>query len=167
MSRGEAEVNNIIEAVYDDAKAYSLRDRGLQPEAINDVGHVIRMRLGCRAAENLMLADETLALAGMSWPTLQERITQWAAANGQHQYHADVRAFIEQGFNRKRHDLKTIRNVLIGLFSNKPWEVLVGQAIAQLALNDGPAAPNSLRDYLGPKVCVRLLKLKLRVPRRL
>jgi hypothetical protein len=158
----ETEVNNIIESVYDDAKGFSLRDRDLHPEAIDDVGHVTRMRLSCRAAENLMLANEALALAETDWATLQQRLTQWAAANGHHQYHADVRTFIENGFNRKEHELKTIRNVLIGLISNKPWEVLVGQAIAQLAQNDDATTVGSLRDYLGEKVCEQILKLRPR-----
>lgn len=39
----EREVNNVIESVYDDAKGYSLRDRDLHPELINDLGHVLRM----------------------------------------------------------------------------------------------------------------------------
>jgi ABC-type cobalamin/Fe3+-siderophores transport system ATPase subunit len=61
----ETEVNNIIGAVYDSAMGLSLRDRDLQPELIDDVGHVIRMRLSCRAAENLMLANEVLASTGL------------------------------------------------------------------------------------------------------
>ena len=105
----ETEVNDIIEAVYDDARSYSLRDKDVHPDTIDDFGHVVRMRLKCRTAENLMLADETLALAGIDWPTLQERIRQWAGANQQHQYHADVQSFIDQGFDRKLHELKTIR----------------------------------------------------------
>ncbi len=155
----ETEVNNIIESVYDDAKGYSLRDRDLHPELINDVGHVIRMRLSCRAAENLMLSDEALALAGTDWVTLQENVRQWADANAGHKYYADVRAFTEGGFDRKGHDLKTIRNILIGLITNKPWEFLVGQAIAALAVSGGKIAEGSLRGYLGTKVCQEILKL--------
>jgi hypothetical protein len=67
--------------------------------------------------------------------------------------------FIDGGFQRKDHDLKSIRNILIGLVSNKPWEVLVGQAIAALANTEGQASPGSLKDYLGSKVCERLLGL--------
>ena len=153
----ETEVNNVIESVYDDARGYSLRDRDLNPEAINDVGHVIRMRLSCRAAENLMLADEALALAGIMWSDVQKLIMEWAASNTQHMYHADVQEFISSGFDRKNHDLKKIRNVIVGLISNKPWEVLVGQAIAQLAQNGGPYTSGSLRDFLSEKVYVRIV----------
>jgi energy-coupling factor transporter ATP-binding protein EcfA2 len=157
LSQFETEVNNVIETVYDDAKAYSLRDRDVGPEAIDDVGHVIRMRLSCRAAENLMLSDEALAAAGTNWTELQEGIRCWVQSNTGHRFHADMRAFVDSGFDRKGHDLKTIRNILIGLMSTKPWEVLVGQTIAALSRSGGPNTEGSLRDYLGAKVCENLL----------
>ena len=140
-------------AVYDDARAYSLRDRDLHPELIDDLGHVTRMRLACRAAENLMLTDDALARAGTNWATLQQKIRVWVASNGQHQYHADVQAFVDDGFDRKVHDLKNIRNILVGLISNKPWEVLVGQSIAAAILDANPnVGEGSLSDYLGAKI---------------
>jgi ABC-type branched-subunit amino acid transport system ATPase component len=160
FSEFESETNNIIESVYDNARAYSLRDRDLEPEAISNVGHIVRMRLACRAAENLMLANQTLAIAGSNWQEFQERASQWVKANSAHPYHAEVEAFVQGKFNRKDYDLKNIRNILVGLVSNKPWEVLVGQAIGQLAqsrreiISDG-----SLRSYLGEAVCQKILKL--------
>jgi ABC-type cobalamin/Fe3+-siderophores transport system ATPase subunit len=155
----ENEVNNIVEAVYDNSQVYSLRDRDLQPEFIDDVGQVVRMRLGCRAAENLMLSNDVLVTAGVTWALMQERLRQWAASNASHQYHSDVQAFIDGGFLRKDHDLKSIRNIIVGLMSNKPWEVLVGQAIATLARNGGTSDTDTLRDYLGAKVSERILRL--------
>lgn len=157
LAEYETEVSNIIDAVYDNAKAYSLRDRDEHPELIADEGHVTRMRLSCRAAENLMLSDDVLASTGTTWPALQDKIRAWAAANAGHQYHADVVAFIDGGFDRKGHDLKTIRNILLGLISNKPWEVLVGQRIAALARTPTGFIEGSLSDYLGEKVCTELL----------
>ena len=41
----ERTVDEVIGAVYDDAVALSIRDRDVQPEEIDDVGHVRRMRL--------------------------------------------------------------------------------------------------------------------------
>ena len=157
----ETEVNNILEADYDDAVGFSLRDRDQQPEMINDVGHIKRMRLACRAAENLMLSDEVLVLAGTDWGTMQERIKEWVTNFGSHQYHADVKAFVDMGFDRKSHDLKTIRNILIALISTKPWEVLVGQAIGMLAKSRFwyKRTQGSLGDFLGEKVATNILKL--------
>jgi hypothetical protein len=159
FSEFETEVNDILDAVYDDAKAYSLRDRDLQPEAINDVGHVRRMRLACRAAENLMLTDDVLQRVGTDWPTLRGKIEAWAAAFGGHQYHAEVVGFLEGGCDRMGYRLKDIRNILAGLMTNKPWEIVVGQSIAALARPNNSEGEHSLRKYLGAKVCTYLLEL--------
>jgi predicted ATPase len=155
----EAEVNNIIESVYDDACGFSLRDRDQHPELSENVGHVIRMRLSCRAAENLMLCDECLDSVGLDWPAFQDKLRAWAEANRTHQYRSDVQVFIDTGFDRRNCDLKTIRNIVIGLMSNKPWEVLVGQTIANLSRDGGNNKEGSIRDFLGEKVCKNILNL--------
>jgi energy-coupling factor transporter ATP-binding protein EcfA2 len=155
----ETEVNSLIEAVYDNAKAYSLRDRDTGPEEIEDAGNVIRMRLSCRAAENLMLTNEALACVGTTWKLFQDNIRAWVAVNTTHKYHAEMQRFADAGFDRKSHDLKNIRMILIGLMSTKPWEVLVGQTIAALAKNGGASEEGSIRNFLGVKVCERLLGL--------
>ena len=155
----ETEVGKIIDSVYDNGRAYSLRDRDLQPEQIGDIGSVIRMRLSCRAAENLMLSNDVLELAEVDWPTYRQRLESWIDSNPEHQYFAEVLAFADDDFNRKGHDLKEIRNILIGLMSSKPWEVLVGKAIARLVIDDGANEPDSLKDFLGERVCLALLKL--------
>lgn len=157
LSEYETEVGNIIDAIYDHAKAFSLRDRDLHPEMINDLGHVIRMRLSCRTAENLMLSNDVLTAEGLDWESMQKNVITWIAANSAHQYHGDMQAFMDGGFDRKGHDLKTIRNILVGLISNKPWEVLVGQRIAALSAVPTALIADSLADYLGSKVCIELL----------
>ena len=86
-------------------------------------------------------------------------MSRWLGPNVDHQYHADVSEFLNSGYDRKDHDIKSIRNILVGLISNKPWEVLVGQAIARLSKDGGPVTGGSLRDYLGEKVCQKILKL--------
>ena len=159
LAEYETEVSNLIQAVYDDAQGFSLRDRDLAPEYIDDVGPIIRMRLSCRAAENLMLTDDVLDLAGTNWPSLQSSLEKWIESNANHQYYAKVCAFVKEGFDRKGHDLKDIRIILLSLVSNKPWEVLVGQAIARLSTEGGGSDSGSLRDFLGQKVCQTLLKL--------
>jgi predicted ATPase len=153
----ENEVNELVGAVYDNPTAYSMRDRDEAPELIEDLGSVIRMRLSCRAAENLMLSDDVLVSAGSTWEQLQADILIWIAGNPFHKYHANMKAFADLGFDRSGADLKEIRNIILGLISNKPWEVLVGQSIATLAKAPTAAAANSLREYLGAKVCNHLL----------
>lgn len=157
----ETEVNKLISSVYDNARAFSLRDRDSSPEAIDDVGSVIRMRLSCRAAENLMLSDDVLALAGTDWPSLREAIDAWIANNGGHKFHGEMVSFRDASFDRKGFDLKNVRNILVGLISHKPWEVLVGQTIARVVKNGGGfAGDHSLSAYLGEKVCRHVLRME-------
>jgi predicted ATPase len=156
----EGEVNSLIEAVYENAKAFSLRDRDLHPGTIDDVGHLVRMRLACRAAENLMLTDDALALAGTGWDGLRVEIEAWAGGHPDHKYAGAMQEFINSGLDRKNHSLKDIRNILVSLMTNKPWEVLVGQAIAAVARGEGGNGEHSIRVYLGAKACEHLLGIE-------
>lgn len=163
FSEFEVEVNNILQSVYDNAQAFSIRDRDKTPEEIDDLGSIVRARLACRAAENLMLCDEVLRSSGIEWTELKSRILSWIESNSSHPYYNDMVLFADEGFDRKNHDIKTIRNITLGLFSNKPWEVLVGQSIARLANNDRPLTLSdaSLQAFLGAKICTALLKKDL------
>lgn len=153
----ETEANNIIDAVYDNARGYSLRDRDIGSEAIDDVGHIVRMCLSCRASENLMLSDDVLKFAGTNWNDLQDAIRNFVAESSHHPYHKAMKTFLDEGLDRKGADLKDIRMVLAGFISKKPWEVLVGQAIAALDGTSGLENENSLPSYLGQKVCQEIL----------
>jgi len=154
----EAEVVKILESVYDFAVGFSLRDRDLGPTEISDLGPIKRLRLNCRSAENLLVSDEVLARADLSWGVLQSRIDEWLTSNTTHPHYAAMRAFQGTGFDRSNSDLKEIRNDLVGLMgSNKPWEVLVGQTIAGLGGDPGNIAPCSIRTFLGSRVCQLLL----------
>ncbi|HPE12625.1 MAG TPA: AAA family ATPase [Actinomycetota bacterium] len=157
----ERDVVRILDAVYDDAIGYSLRDRDSDPLEITDLGPLKRMRLNCRAAENLLLTDEVIASTGSEWETLAGRIHEWLPANMAHPHHSAMEAFAFSGFDRMNGDLKEIRNDLMGLLgSNKPWEVVVGQAIARLILVAPDSGPTSLVTFLGPSVCRRLLGIE-------
>lgn len=159
LSAFESEVAKIIGAVYDGAVGYSLRDRDDDPAEIGDIGPVKRFRLNSRAAENLLLSADVLARENITWAELQTRITTWISNNPTHPHFSEVSVFAQEGFDRRNADLKVIRNDLVGLMgSNKPWEILVGQAIAALARGEGLTDPDSLREYLGNELCDVLLK---------
>lgn len=155
----ENAARDVVESVYDNAIGYSVRDRDLDPEEIGNLGSIVRMRLSCRASENLMLSDDALNIVGSDWNAFTALVEHWAKINVGHQYHEEVAAFVAGGFERKRHDIKDIRNILIGLVTNKPWEVVVGQAIGQLTIQEHQHAAGSLRNFLGEKICHNLLKL--------
>lgn len=160
LNQYEIEVGKIVKSVYDNARGFSLRDRDDNPEEIDDKVSVIRMRLSCRAAENLILSDEVLNNLGTNWPELETRLNTWIESNEAHSKYDDMVAFRDSEFNRKGFDLKEIRNILIGQSnSNKPWEIAVGQAIGQLKSGSIPQdfSDNKLCNYLGEKTINTLI----------
>lgn len=156
MNQYEEAASGIIESVYENAKAYSLRDRDDQPYEIADLGSVFRMRLMCRNAENLIVSDDVLDELGTNWPDLQSGLEKWIADNPTHIRFAAATAFRDSGWDRKGFQLKELRMVIVGITgSNKPWEVAVGQAIARLAERDSES-DHSLASYLGGKAVATL-----------
>lgn len=157
LERYENVAADIIGAVYDNAVAYSLRDRDDASYEIDDKPHVIRMRLYCRSAENLILSDDVLALLGTDWLAFQECMRDWVGKNGDHSQFASVKGFAE-GFDRVGAAVKDLRNLFMVIAgSNKPWEVAVGQSIAGLNSRSSQAE-GSLISMLGPKA-VKSLRL--------
>lgn len=148
----EMKANELISSVYENARAFSLRDRDNDPYEIADVGSVVRFRLMCRNAENLIVSDDALADLGTNWTDLRDGLEKWIEDNPAHSRHADAVAFRDAGWDRRGFQLKNLRTVIVGISgSTKPWEVAVGQSIAKLNERrfDGE---NSLKAYLGPKI---------------
>lgn len=157
----EEEVRKVVSSIYDAPRAFSLRDRDDGPEEIDDLPPVSRMRLSCRAIENLLLCDDVLAVFGLDWDGAKEKIDRWIDSQPEHVRFDDMAAFRASGYPRKSADLKQIRLVLVDAIfgSTKSWEVLVGQAIAGADRPDAGDAPatDSLQAYLGAKTCNFLL----------
>lgn len=156
----EQEAQKIIQTVYDNAKGYSLRDKDNSTGEIDDLLPIIRMRLSCRNAENLLLSDEVLRLLGVTWAQVKERIDTWLETNSQHTHFAIMSGFKAGGYDRKDYDIKEIRNDLMGIIgSAKPWEVVVGQAIAHSSWNDGTNfdEEGKILSYLGKKVVENII----------
>lgn len=158
----ETESNNIINSVYDDAKGYSLRDRDGVEGEMRDYDHLIRMKLSCRNAENLLLSDESLSVLGVNWSDLKLKINQWISRNSDHSHYSIMTGFRDGGFDRMSFDIKDIRNDIMGIVgSSKPWEIVVGQAIAGLDLSSIDAidfnAEGEMNTFLGEKVVRNLL----------
>ena len=49
-----------LPSLCDEPKAFSVRDRDDALGQLDDLGPMVRLRLECRTAENLILADDTL-----------------------------------------------------------------------------------------------------------
>ncbi len=158
----EDQIEEIAKAIYENAKAYSLRDRDDSPYEIDDKLVVKRMRLFCRAAENLIVTDDVLKSLGTDWDKMKAAIEDWLVKFPNHQQYAAMNAFKNTNYNRLETDLKPVRNVLMMLAgSQKAWEVVVGQAIAKLLTETALVGEHSLTAYLGPKL-IAALNLTLR-----
>lgn len=160
MARYEQEVEQIISSVYDNAKAFSLRDRDEGEEAISDLKIIKRFKLSCRASENLLLTNEVLVWLGISWEELKQCIDRWIELNVSHPHHAEMLAFKESNYDRKNFDLKNIRNDLMHVTGKSmAWEVAVGKTIGKLISEDKieSAEDDSIFCYLGNKLVSALL----------
>jgi hypothetical protein len=149
-----------LPSLYDDPRAFSVRDRDDVTSQLDDLGPVIRCRLGCRTAENLILADETLKLAGTTWDRVIDGCKKWLEAYPDHTKYAAMKDFADTSFDRFNAKLKDLRNILTAILGvSRPWEVLVGQAIAELTNGNAAGGDHNLRKYLGEKVCTKILAL--------
>lgn len=158
MNNFEQEAKKIMETVYDDAKGYSLRDRDDNDEEINDVLPLVRIRLAYRTCENLLLSNEVLKSLGYTWEEVKILIDKWLIVHKGHQHYTDMINFRDSGYDRKSHNIKILRNDLMGMVgSNKPLEVVVGKAISD-ALQSGKrnADDGGILNYLGERVVKNL-----------
>ncbi len=157
----EEEARKIINAVYDNPKAYSLRDKDDNPEEIDDLPPVTRFRLSCRSAENILLTDEVLSSLDTNWDQVKQKIDEWLASNPDHVKYEALKSFKDAGLDRKNSDIKEIRMLLIGavIGSNKPWEVAVGQKIGELKVKDDTdfVLEGSIFNFLGEKLSKKII----------
>ena len=158
----ERETQKIIQNLYDEAKGYSLRDCDDEECEIENLPPIIRMRLSCRASENLLLSDEVLAKLKFSWDKLKAKMDIWLERNSDHVHHEIMDNFKNSGYDRKSFDIKDIRNDIMGIIgSEKPWEVVVGQTIASTKWDTYGcySKEGKLGAFLGRKVVENLLHI--------
>jgi len=152
LTEWEDWLNRFLPVLYDVPKAFSLRDLDDAARAdINDLDHVVRIRLNCYAIENLLLSDQVLEAHGFNAETFKAALQARVDRIPDHKYTQALQALVADFENRRTLNVKDVRNIVVAeLGSNKPWEVLLGQSIAANA-----AAPNqdphSMQSYLGQK----------------
>ncbi|MBZ1345520.1 MAG: hypothetical protein KY055_02755, partial [Candidatus Nealsonbacteria bacterium] len=79
--------------------------------------------------------------------------------NTEHPHCFVMQKFKENNYDRKNADLKEIRNDLMGIIgSSKPWEVVVGQVVANLNWNEQTdfSKEGGIYNFLGEKVVKNL-----------
>lgn len=157
MTKWEQWLNNFLPSIYDDPKAFSIRDLDDSEQAdIDDIGCVTRTRLNCYAIENLLLTNECLEAHGYSQEEFCAKMKQWANLNPDHQTTEALNSLLENFAHRRTIKIKDLRNIILALLgTSKPWEVLVGQLIVNNSKKASDDA-NSLHTYLGGKVVEKL-----------
>ena len=91
-------------------------------------------RLQCYAIENLLLSDQALAVLRKTWEEFQVLANAWLEENEAHQDTGKIRELIKAEDRLRHTKIKPIRQLVCSIAkSNKPWEVVVGQAIGSRA----------------------------------
>ncbi len=95
------------------------------------------------------MTDQCLEILKTDWRTFQEKVHEWLE---KHTEHKDVELIkqLANSQDRLRHNkIKSIRQLICSLCgSEKPWEIVVGQAIAQVQ-QGATAIDNMLVDFVG------------------
>jgi len=156
--QGEMEdvCSKLLLAIYDEPCSYSIRDGDGHSEELGAVGPVRRFRLRCYEIENALVTDDCLRLLlgsgveGEPWEGFKAKAWEWIIANPNHSDVALERELVESRDRLRHRKIKAIRKLTCGIAgTKKPWEVVVGQAIAALRQEDIEDQSDCLASYLG------------------
>lgn len=150
--------SRMLAAIYDEPKAYSIRDGDGKREGLEPIGPVIRMRLNCYELENTLLSDECLESLDTNWPTFKAQIAAWIKGHPDHQDSDLLRELAASDDRLRDRKIKRIRVLVAPIAGkDKPWEVIVGQAIGRMATTRANDNPFSLADFLGKEIVGTLI----------
>ncbi len=149
----------MLTALYDKPVAYSLRDGDGTTAALAKVGPVIRFRLQCYAIENALVTTECLVKLGIDWAKFQKLAASWIEENKGHEDVALLKELTASGDRLRHKKIKDIRQLVVSIAgSTKPWEVIVGQALATtIETASNPADPFALLAFIGEEAAKQLL----------
>jgi len=144
---------NLLNALYDNPVALSLRDGdGVVDQPLEHRPPIKRYRLQCYAIENLLLTDPCLDIMGATWEGFVGAVQQWAGNNPEHRDKPLIEELAGSNDRFRHRKIKSIRQLVCTLLGcNKPWEVVVGQAIGMLKVED-LSNSNMLVDFLGEEM---------------
>lgn len=145
----ENDCDSLMRSIYDDPLAISIRDGDGSDEKLQKIGCVIRFRLQCYAAENLLLTDDVLKSFGIDWIEFKYRTNSWCKANSDHKYTNELIRLIDSDTRLRNNKIKNIRQLIPAILeSKKPWEVHVGQTLGRIDNSSGSNS-HSLVEYVG------------------
>lgn len=157
----ETFTDRMLGAIYDTPLAYSLRDGDGTAGLLSRVGCVVRFRLQCYAIENTLLTTECLAKMNInSWADFEIKTAAWIAANAGHCSIPQLNDLLASDNRLRNVKIKDIRNVILAITgTKKPWEVVVGQALADaIGTSSQPADPFGLFVFVGADAAKTLLQ---------
>lgn len=157
LNQWEEWLSKFLPVLYDAPQSYSLRDLDQTSNTeINDIEGVYRIKLNCYAMENLLLTDQVLEMHGFTCETFKAALSLRVEKSPEHRYSSALQVLLEDFENRRIVNIKDVRNLVVAeLGSNKPWEVIVGQAIAT-KVSEQSSSQNSIQNYLGAKAMTHL-----------
>lgn len=161
QSELEIFTDRMLRAIYDTPLAYSLRDGDGTMGPLSRVGCVKRFRLQCYAIENTLLTTECLAkMSTNSWADFVIKTNAWIAINADHSAVPQLKALVESGDRFRNVKIKDIRHIILAITeTKKPWEVIVGQALAgAIGTPCQPADPFGLFMFVGADAAKTLLQ---------
>ena len=150
----------MLASVYDNPKAYSLRDGDGVSGLITAVGCVSRFRLQCYAIENALVTSECLEKLCINWAEFQERAKAWIDKNAGHKDIALLQDLLVAEDRLRNTKIKAIRQLIVTIAeSKKPWEVVVGQALSSVIGKTVPSEDQfSLLGFVGEAAAIDLLQ---------
>jgi ABC-type branched-subunit amino acid transport system ATPase component len=140
----------LLKSLYDDPRAYSLRDGDGKTGELPPIGPVFRFRLNCYAIENTLVSDECLQVLHRTWADFQISATSWLKENPDHRDKGLIEKLIVSEDRMRQQKIKQIRQLICSIAdSKKPWEVVVGQAIGSLNISSLPTGSDTLASFIG------------------
>lgn len=102
------------------------------------------------------MTDQVLTRLGTTWSEMTKVISEWLRKNTEHSKYYVMQEFQTKGYNRKNFKgIKEIMNILVGLVTDKPGQVVVGQEIGELVKSkESPDSTleHSLANYLSSEL---------------
>lgn len=148
----------LIDSLYDEPRAYSLRDGDGVSAALNPIGSVTRFRLQCYAIENLLVSNQALYVLGKTWDEFKTAAESWLSDNSEHKDVALISDLIHSNDRLRNTKVKAIRQLICSICgSQKPWEVVIGQAIGALDISNLPNGEYDIPNFIGSVATSTLL----------
>ena len=143
----------LLNTLYDNPVAFSIRDGdGVVGQPLEHRLPLRRYRLQCYAIENALLTDSCLSVMGTSWEEFVTKAWEWIKDHSGHPETVLIEELVRSSDRLRHKKIKNIRNLICDIAGcKKPWEVVVGQAIAKLTRED-LANSNMLIDFLGAEM---------------